>query len=40
MMNKICCVFYSKQRKFKTPKISYIFENTLVPTIICSKCET
>ena len=29
------CVIYGKQRKLKNPKIRYIFENTLVPFIIC-----
>ena len=28
-----------KYRKFKNPKISYIFKKTLVFSIICSKCE-
>ena len=28
-----------KYRKFKNPKISYIFKKTLVLSIICSKCE-
>ena len=27
-----------KYRKFKNPKISYIFEVTLVLSIICRKC--
>ena len=36
---KIYCVICGKYRKFKTPKISQIVEKTLVPSIICSKCE-
>ena len=27
-----------KYRKFKNPKISFIFKKTLVLSIICSKC--
>ena len=38
-MKKIYCVICGKYRKFKNPKISYIFEKTLVLTIICSKYE-
>ena len=38
-MKKIYCVIYGKYRKFKNPKVSYIFEKTLVLSIICSKCE-
>ena len=26
--------------KFKNPKISYIFNKTLVPLIICDKCDS
>ena len=29
-MKKIYCIIYSKYRKFKIPKISYIFKETLV----------
>ena len=28
---------FGKYRKFKSPKVSYIFEKTLVLSIICSK---
>ena len=38
-MKKICCVIFGKYRKLKNPKISHIFEKTLVLSIICSKCE-
>ena len=37
-MKKINCVIFDKCRNFKNPKISYIFEKTLVLSIICSKC--
>ena len=36
-MKKINCVIFDKCRNFKNPKISYIFEKTLVLSIICSK---
>ena len=36
-MKKIYCVICGKYKKFKNPKISYIFEKTLVLSIICSK---
>ena len=38
-MKKLYCVNYRKYRKFKNPKISYIFEKTLVLSITCSKCR-
>ena len=38
-MKKIYCVISGKYRKFKKPEISYIFEKTLVFSIICSKFE-
>ena len=38
-MKKIYCVFCGEYRKFKNPKISCIFEKTLVFSIICSKCK-
>ena len=38
-MKKLYCVIFGKYRKFKNPIISYIFENTLVLSIICSKCK-
>ena len=34
---KICCVFCGKYKKFKSPKILYILEKTLVLSFICSK---
>ena len=34
---KIYCVICGKYRKFKNPKISYIFEKSLVLFFICSK---
>ena len=27
-------------RKFKNPEISFIFNKTLVPLIICDKCDS
>ena len=36
---KIYCVIHGKHRKFRKPKISYILENTLVLSIMCSKCK-
>ena len=33
------CVICGMYRKFKDPKILYIFEKTLVLFIICSKCK-
>ena len=38
-MKKIYSVICEKYIKFEKPKISYIFENTLVLSIISSKCE-
>ena len=38
-MKKLCCIIYSKYRKFEKPKISYILEKTLRRSIICSKCK-
>ena len=38
-MKKLCCVICGKYKKFNNPKISYIFEKTLVFSIIYSKCE-
>ena len=32
-------IICGKYRKFKNPKISYTFEETLVLSIICSKCK-
>ena len=38
-MKKLYCVICGKYRKFKNPKVAYIFEETLVFSIISSKCE-
>ena len=38
-MKTLYCVICSKYKKFKNPKISYIFEKTLVFSIVCSKCK-
>ena len=38
-MKQIYCVICGKYRKFRKPKISYIFEKTLVLSIICGKCK-
>ena len=38
-MKKIYSIICDNYRKFKKPKISYIFEKSLVISIICSKCE-
>ena len=37
-MKKAYCIEYNKYTKLKNPKISYIFNETLVLPIICSKC--
>ena len=39
IIKKIGCVICGKCKKFKNPKISYIFARTLDFSIICSKCE-
>ena len=36
-MKKIYYIMHNKYRKFKNPKVSYIFDKTLVPYIICDK---
>ena len=38
-MKKLYCVICGKYREFKNPKISYIFDNTLVVSITYSKCK-
>ena len=38
-MKKLYCVICSRYRKFEKPKISYILEQTLVLSIVCSKCK-
>ena len=37
-MKKIYCFKCYKYRQFKNPKMSYIFNETLVLSIICDKC--
>ena len=38
-MKRIYCVICGKYGKSEKPKISYVFEKTLVFSIICSKCK-
>ena len=38
-MKKLYCVICSKYRKFEKPKISYLLEEALVLSFICSKCK-
>ena len=38
-MIKLYFVICGKHRKLEKPKISYLLEKTLVPSIICSKCN-
>ena len=38
-MKILYCIICDKWRKFKNPKKSYIFEKTLVLSIICCKCK-
>ena len=37
-MRTIYCIKCNKYRKFKNPKISYIFDKILVLSITCGKC--
>ena len=37
-VKKIYCIVFGKHKKFKNPKKSHIFEETLVLSIVCSKC--
>ena len=37
-MRKVHCIKCNKHRKFKNPKISRIFNKTLVLSIVCGKC--
>ena len=37
-MKKLYCIVCEKWTKLKNLKISFIFEKTLVLSIICSKC--
>ena len=37
-MKKIYCIICGKYRKFKNPKISYIFQKKVAVSIICYKC--
>ena len=38
-MKQLYCVICGNYRKFEKPIISYLFEKTLVLSIICSKCK-
>ena len=38
-MKKLYCAICDKYRKLKKPKTSYMFEKTLVLSIICRKSE-
>ena len=38
-MKKLYCVICGEYTKFKNPKMSCIFQKTLVLSIICSKCR-
>ena len=38
-MKKLYCVICGKYNKFEKPKISYLLQNTLVLSIVCSKCK-
>ena len=38
-MKEVYCVICGRYRNFKNPKISCIFEKSLVLCIICRKCE-
>ena len=38
-LGQLDCVICDNYKKSKNLKISYIFEKTLVLSIICSKCE-
>ena len=38
-MKKLGCVICGKYRKFKIPKISYMFKKALAFSIICSNCK-
>ena len=38
-MKQIYFIKCKKYRKFKNPKISYIFDKTLVRSIICDNCD-
>ena len=37
-IKKICCIMCIKYRTFKNPERSCIFDKTIVPSIICSRC--
>ena len=38
-MKKLCCIICGKYKKFEKLKISYLSEQTIVLSIICSKCN-
>ena len=40
MMKKIHCIKFNKYSRFKKSKISYIFDEVLVLSIICDKCDS
>ena len=37
-MKKICCIKCNKYRKFKNPKLSFVFYKTSVFSLISDKC--
>ena len=39
-MKKIYWIKFNKYRKFQNPKISYVFDETQVLSIICGKCSS
>ena len=39
-MKKIYCIKCNKYSSLKNPNISYIFDKTLVLSIICDKCSS
>ena len=38
-MIKLYCIIWAKYKISEKPKISYIFEKTLVLSVVCSKCK-
>ena len=38
-MIKLYCIIWAEYKIFEKPKISYIFEKTLVLSVVCSKCK-
>ena len=39
-MRKIYCTKSKKYKEFEKPKISYIYDKTLLLSSICNKCES